>query len=112
MKILRISCFIFSIALILSLLGCIGSAPIEAPKTPMFSNFKAPLSTNYENIEFGSKVGKATATSVLSLWTTGDLSIRTAAKNGGITKIKYVEYEYNNTMFFLYQKMTVIVYGD
>ena len=58
-----------------------------------------------------SKVGKATATSVLGLVATGDSSIKTAAANGGITKIKYVDYEVENILG-IYGKYTTVVYGD
>ena len=58
-----------------------------------------------------SKVGKATSTSVLGLVATGDASIKTAAANGGIKKIKFVDYEVDNILGF-YGKYTTVVYGD
>ena len=57
-----------------------------------------------------SKVGKATSTSILALVATGDASIETAAKNGGIKTIKFVDYEVNNILGF--GQYTTIVYGD
>ncbi len=58
-----------------------------------------------------SKVGKAMSTSILGLVATGDASIKTAAANGGITKIKYVDYQVDNILG-IYGKYTTIVYGD
>ena len=58
-----------------------------------------------------SKVGKATSTSILGLVATGDASIKTAAANGGINKIKYVDYEVENILG-IYGKYTTVVYGD
>lgn len=58
-----------------------------------------------------SKVGKATSTSILGLVAQGDSSIKTAVANGGITKIKFVDYEVDNILGF-YGKYTTIVYGD
>jgi hypothetical protein len=40
-----------------------------------------------------SKVGKAEAKTVLGIVATGDCSIATAARNGGITKSTYVDWE-------------------
>ena len=57
------------------------------------------------------KVGKATSTSILGLVATGDASIETAAKNGGIKTIKFVDYEVNNILG-IYGQYTTIVYGD
>ena len=58
-----------------------------------------------------SKVGKAETTSIMGLVATGDSSIKTAAANGGIKKIKYVDYEVENILG-IYGKYTTIVYGD
>jgi hypothetical protein len=58
-----------------------------------------------------SKVGKATSTSILGLVATGDASIKTAAANGGIKRIKYVDYEVNNILG-IYGQYTTVVYGD
>ena len=58
-----------------------------------------------------SKVGKATSTSILGLVATGDASIKTAASNGGIKKIKYVDYEVNKILG-IYGQYTTVVYGD
>jgi hypothetical protein len=58
-----------------------------------------------------SKVGKATCTSVLSLVATGDASIETAAKNGGIKNIKFIDHQAKNILG-IYGEYTTIVYGD
>jgi len=58
-----------------------------------------------------SKVGKAMSTSILGLVAMGDASIKTAAANGGITRIKYVDYEVDNILG-IYGKYTTVVYGD
>ncbi len=58
-----------------------------------------------------SKVGKATANSYLALIATGDASIETAAKNGGITEIKYVDYSVKNILGII-GEYTTVVYGD
>ena len=57
------------------------------------------------------KVGKATSTSVLGIVATGDATIKTAASNGNITTIKFVDYEVENILG-IYGKYTTVVYGD
>ena len=57
-----------------------------------------------------SKTGKACTTNYLGLYTTGDSSVGTASKNGGITKVNYVD----KSIFsidMLYAKVCTIVTG-
>ena len=58
-----------------------------------------------------SKVGKATSKSYFALIAVGDSSIETAAKEGGITNIKYVDYKTKNILGFI-GEYTTYVYGD
>ena len=59
----------------------------------------------------GTKMGTSTVTSILGLVATGDASIRAAAKDGGITKIHYVDYE-SKSVLGLWSTYTVVVYGE
>jgi len=95
--------FVPLFALVLS--GCATYMPAGA----LYVGAKGAIATT-DNISY-SKVGEATATSVLGLVATGDSSIKTAAANGGITKIKYVDYEVKNILG-IYGKYTTVVYGD
>lgn len=97
----------------LFLTSCIGSAPVEGMKSPIGASWKAPLNTNLNNVSLGTKVGKASVKSyAFGLYSSGDMSIATAAANGGIKTVKHADYEYNNVFFFAYQEMTMIVYGE
>jgi len=58
-----------------------------------------------------SKIGKATSNSYFALVATGDSSIETAVKNGGIQKIKFVDYKTKNILGFI-GEYTTYVYGD
>ncbi len=58
-----------------------------------------------------SKVGVAESTSILGLVATGDSSIKAAVQNGGIKKIKYVDYKVENILG-VFGKYQTIVYGD
>ena len=104
MKKTRLLLFIIPLlALVLS--GCATYMPAGALYVGAKGGIAAADSTSY------SKVGKSQATSILGLVATGDSSIKTAAANGGITKIKYVDYEVENILG-IYGKYTTIVYGD
>jgi len=94
--------------------GCFvtGSAPIEAPKGLFFANYRAPLSVQAGKTDFGTKIGKSAVKTYFWFVTLGDMSVKKAAKNGNITVIKHVDYEYTNIAIFLYQETTTIVYGD
>jgi hypothetical protein len=58
-----------------------------------------------------SKVGSATATSILGWVATGDASIDAASRAGGITKIHHVDYHSKNILG-VYGQYTVTVYGE
>ena len=56
------------------------------------------------------KMGEATSTGIICV-ATGDSSIKTAAANGGITKIQHVDYHVTSVLG-VYVKTTVTVYGE
>jgi hypothetical protein len=81
-------------------LGCVsvvasscGIAPSQLGNS-FISTIKEPIlvttNTNY------SKEGKACGQNILGIFATGDMSIETAKKNGGITNISAVEKTVNN----------------
>ena len=88
--------------------GCI-SAPFTPPMG-LYSEVSAPLSTEGP-IQLGSKSGEASAKTILGIVATGDCSLQTAAKNGGLTKINHVDYRYKNILGIV-QETTVVVYGE
>lgn len=59
----------------------------------------------------GVKNGKTSCSSILGLISTGDCSIASAAKNGGIQKISTVDYDVF-TLLGLYSKTTTMVTGE
>lgn len=104
----RMSAIILAAFLSSGIAGCL-SAPFQPP-SGLVAVTMAPLSTE-GNWVVGSKKGKASSFSVLGLYASGDCSIATAARNGGLKKIGHVDYEYVN-VFGFWQKATVIVYGE
>lgn len=56
----------------------------------------------------GNKVGEAKATGFLGLFFNADASIRTAAKNGGITKISTVDIKQGNILNLIVTYTTIV----
>lgn len=76
----------------------------------LYTNVKAPL-TATPAPEQAQRVGRASVRSILGLIASGDASINTAARNGGIREIHYVDYEAQN-FFGILSEFTVVVYGN
>ena len=92
----------------LSFIGCI-TAPVVPPLGIVYSDVNAPLST--QGGQAGTKRGTADVKSILGVVSWGDGSVRAAAKQGGITEVKLVDYEYKNVLG-VYQRYTTVAYGD
>lgn len=75
----------------------------------LYTDVKAPI-TATSNTSY-SKMGSATASSILGLIAVGDASINTAAKNGGITRIHHVDFK-STSILGIYATYTVFVYGE
>lgn len=91
--------------------GCM-IAPVVPPVGFLFNNTEAPLDVDFDDTQLGSKVGKASTTSVLGLFAWGDASTAAAARDGGITTIRHADYEFLNVFFGLYSSYTTVVRGD
>ena len=91
-----------------ALCGCV-SAPFFPP-VGMVAQVKAPLSTD-GNWTVGKKSGSADVQCVLGLYAWGDCSITAAAADGGLKRVDYVDYEYDN-FIYIWQRAKVIAYGE
>lgn len=76
----------------------------------IYTEVKAPLSSAGTAVG-STKVGTAMAKTILGWIATGDASIETAMKNGGIKRIHHVDYSSRSILFF-YGEFTTTVYGD
>jgi len=87
-----------------------GCAIVKSPLTGfIYTDMKSPLmATSNSN---SSKVGMASAQSILGIVATGDASIETAAKSAGITKIHHID-EHSYSVIGIIAKYEVIVYGE
>lgn len=95
---------LFMLAAVVS--GCATAVPAGS----LYTSVSFPGGVGDGSVEY-TKVGEATSNSYFALIAIGDSSIETAAKNGGITKIKFVDYKVNNFLGFIGEYKTV-VYGD
>jgi hypothetical protein len=99
----------FAVLAGLILLVCSGCATY-LPAGSFYTGAKGAIGAGAGDVSH-SKVGISQSTSILGLVATGDSSIKTAAANGGIKKIKYVDYEVENILG-LYGVYKTVVYGD
>ena len=97
----------FAIVSIGFLTGCtaVGHAPVTSLIT---LNEKGPVAAG--SAAGSSKVGRSEAWGIL-VFATGDASIATAMRNGGITRIHHVDHE-TSSFLGVYAKYTTIVYGE
>jgi hypothetical protein len=77
-----------------------------------FVNIKVPLDTDLDRTELGTKVGEASAQSVLWLFFWGDAGTQAAAQQGDITTITHADQQIFTILFGVYARETTIVYGD
>jgi hypothetical protein len=98
-----------AVTLVGLLSGCVGPmGPVGAAGGMLYTDVSGPLIATSNS--GASKMGQAEATGIIC-FATGDCSIKTAASNGGITKIAHVDYHTTSVMG-LYVKTVVTVYGE
>ena len=78
----------------------------------IYWNVTTPLDTDLHETELGSKVGRASAYSVMWLFAWGDAGTQAAAENGDIGIIRHADRQTMSVLLFLYTRQTTIVYGD
>lgn len=106
--------------------GCAGAPrvmPYKAPVVPswgiIFTQHKAPLTTNFESTPVEApRVGRASTDYIFVPFffapfdiALGNASIAEAAKNGGITKVYYADHEFLRVLG-IYARYTTTVYGE
>ena len=105
MKKLIVSCLVMGVWAVV-VTGCATAFPAGAA----YMKLKFPIAAT-SNGAASQKVGVAKCTSYLGMVTMGDVSLKTAMKNGGITKIHYVDWEVESIAGII-GKYKVLVYGE
>ena len=91
----------------MTLTGC---AMARSPVSGMlYTSVKGPLAVSPQ--PGSTKVGRASASSILGLVATGDASIEAACKSANIVKIHHIDFE-AKSILGLYAKWTTVCYGD
>jgi len=88
--------------------GC--ATAVSPVNGALYSNVKGPALAT-DNTDKPTKIGRASARSIMGIYAVGDASIETAAKNAGITHIHHVDYQ-SQSILGLVADFTVIVYGN
>ena len=104
----KISWLALVLPLAFAMSGCAAYA-LSPVLGAIYTDVKAPMGVT-SNVG-ASKVGEASATSILGLIATGDASIQAAMKQGGITKVQHVDYN-TTSVLGIYATYTVTVYGE
>ena len=95
---------VFACFLVLASVGC-ARAPVMGI---VYSDLQYAQSATSN--QTGNRTGESCATSILGLVATGDSSIETARRNGGITLVSSVDESYS-TILGIYSKACTIVRG-
>ncbi|MCP4115538.1 MAG: TRL-like protein family [Desulfobacteraceae bacterium] len=95
-----------ALGLFLFVMGCATPYPVGS----FYTGLKLPVAVT-ANKGIAPKVGTAECTSILSIIATGDASIETAKKNGGITKVHHVDWDVENILGII-GRYKVTVYGE
>lgn len=95
---------IFAVSAMLFFCSCAGRAPVQGW---LYTGVQSGLAVS---AQAGPKTGEACAMSILGLIATGDASIDTARRNGGITSISIVD-EKSTQILGLYASHCTIVHG-
>jgi hypothetical protein len=94
---------------LVALTGCVGPmGSVGGVGAGLYMDVSGPIGATSNTV--GTKMGQASSTGIICI-ATGDSSIKTAAANGGITKISHVDY-HTTSILGLWAKTTVTVYGE
>ncbi len=104
-KLLTGLCVVALAGLLMGVMGCASPQPVGV----LYTEVTLPSIATANSAAM--KVGVSECTSILALVAMGDASIEAAAKNGGITKIRSVDWEAKNILG-IYGTYRTIVRGE
>lgn len=97
-------------------------AAVIPPVGVVYSRVSAPVAAGVSGQPLGTRVGRATATSIaippnpfgipaVGLFTWGNMSEKASAADGGITNVTHADYEMTVILLF-FRQVTLLTYGD
>ncbi len=101
----------FSLAAIVALSAGLTGCASVIPMGSLYTEVQSPVAVASGSDMTYSKVGTSTANSYFGLIATGDASIKAAVENGGIKKVKFVDYSSKNILGVV-GEYTTTVYGE
>jgi hypothetical protein len=111
---LRLKNLVRAISLLIIAFAMTACVTSPIPTSLIFGNVKGTMQVFPDKI--GSKMGKTCYTIfglyIYPVFLIGDASVKTAADNGGITKISLVDYEQESIFFNTYARTCIVVYGE
>ncbi len=88
--------------------------PVDPPRGMLFTHYRAPLTANFGEVPVSDKVGTA-STFYVDLWgydfAWDDVSIEAAAREGGLSRVHYADYEVLQILG-IFAQFTVRAYGE
>lgn len=91
--------------------GMLAGCATPYPQGILYTELKLPVDVTGNAAGRGSKVGTAECMSILGLVATGDCSVETAMKQGGISKIHHVDWDGRNILGIV-GNYKVVVHGE
>lgn len=101
----KVSSIVAVCALLVTAVGC----ATTYPRGSLYTDVGLPV--NATSNGQGSKVGTASATSILGLIATGDATIEAAKQNGNISEVTHVDWDAHSILGII-GTYTVTVYGN
>jgi hypothetical protein len=103
---------------LLAAAGCVSwHAPVLPPSGLLFTNYKAPITTDFDRTAVVTKKGSVSTQFIRDIIFTGqgiawdEATLQGAARAGNIQHIHYADYEVLSVLG-VYAKFTTTVYGD
>lgn len=96
--------------------GCVSApkAPFVPPTGAIFTDVKAPLTTEFDNQKITKTYGEVSSTHIayyIFNFAIGDTSIKNAMKEGWLNDASYVDYEWMSVLG-IFGRLTINVYGN
>lgn len=103
-------------ALLLLAGGLTGCGLVRTPVLPyygtLFNDTSTPVDITFESNAIGPARGTAASTSVLGLFSFGDCSIESAARDGNLATVNHVDADITNILFGLYTRYETVAWGE
>ena len=116
---MRITLLLMLLLVATMLTGCL-HAPVRPPSGLLFTQHKAPLTTDFDNTRIGSKTGRSSSLFFMEpflgtsyAWGRAGIqsAVEEARKSGNIETVSYADYEYLSVLGIV-KIFTVEAHGD